>query len=158
MSSWVCVIGSNPMATVNCFWSAARQCNLKNLQEIYLLSATEFDTNWQIVEKWLKEICIVNKIIHVTINKHEFLDCDIITFKKALQKILKLAQAPISLDMTSGRKPHAAWLMEACDENREKIVHLYYNYIEDSDFSDYPLPLLPAYTYHFIDMKGIENE
>ncbi|RMF57180.1 MAG: hypothetical protein D6743_19305 [Calditrichaeota bacterium] len=69
-----------------------------------------------------------------------------------LKKVVSQADGPIFMDMTSGRKAMAALMLLIGELFPGKVEKVYYSFLTDADYTDFPHPVIPLQVTHLYDL------
>ena len=153
MKHWLSLISTKPVASLNTLWYFVSHHPGEQLGTITLFC----DRTLRSHSAWFREQVIILLKYHQRkepIIKEVFIDpIDIDSFRKSLKKTIALCDAPLIMDITSGRKLHSALMLLFGELNPGVVEHIYYNFLKSPQFINCVYPNIPSGMMEIVDLK-----
>lgn len=143
MRTWITTIGTNPFAGINALWGVFKNDVSTKIDQVVVFYTIEMKQNLKIFKNWSEKIFLAYQDFSPEFVEVDFPGNDLKAFRKILKETIHKSKGKLILDMTSGRKPYCALMLLIGDLFPGKVEKVYYNFLNNEDFMDLPLPVIP---------------
>ncbi len=152
MYRWITIISNRPVAALNTLWYARESYPQKQLAHLTLFCAPSAKKSLNQFRRYAETLLTYHgqKMPNVEIISYK--PGDVEPFRNDLKRLLNRSREKVMIDMTSGRKAHAALLLLMGELFPGVVEHVFYNFLDDDRYLSFPYPCLPPNAGRIIDL------
>lgn len=153
MITWVTAIGEKPMAAVNTLWATLHEDKPGQVAKLIVFCSDDMKDKLLTFTSWAEILFSEYQEKQPKLQTISFARNDFNGFRKLFRQTLSKTDGKIMTDMTSGRKAISALMLLIGDLFPGKVEKVYYTYLADPDYANFPYPLIPVNTSHVFNLR-----
>lgn len=152
MYHWITIVSDKPIAALNTLWYALEQHPEKSISRITLFheAGVKRHVNWFVRQSKILLTWGNKSMPEVTTEPYHPRDID--AFRSQVKKLLNHSKEKVMIDITSGRKAQSALLLLLGELYSGVVEHVFYNFLDDARYLNFPYPCLPPAVHKVVDM------
>ncbi len=152
MKTWITTIGEKPFAAVNTLWAGLREEKVAPIEKLIVFYSNDMRDNLLTFTKWAEGLFAEYQKAQPKVQTIEFPANDIKAFRNRLKQTVSKTDGRILMDMTSGRKVLSALMLLIGDLFPGKVESVYYSFLADKDYMNFPYPVIPLEVTQLYDL------